>query len=306
MTNRRIDPSALKTAAAGAKPPPAGRLLAAVEYVADQAAAEQLILFGSAARGDFGERSDFDFLVVRPANGTPVESRERWTQPKTGDGIDVLFVDAATLEKRRWTAGKVHCTALAEGTTVFTETGVKRVRTARDAGEQVADMVKKGRYEPSEAKVFLRHAKSCLKLAEAAAAPEDDTPEVACKMLQESAERALKALIIARGSPFAFSHDLRELWNRATELGERIEVEKNHDLLNEMSLYGSDKGYGTPSGRDPKTLITMFKPIAARLAAHAERRVPELITEWERSRSTTGRSSATAGGSSLTRRADCG
>lgn len=236
----QIETDALIAASVGPNRPPPDRLRAVAEHVAENTGAEQLILFGSAARGGFTEHSDFDFLVVRPANGTRIDSREKWTQPETGDEIDVLCVDAATLEEHRWSAGKVHCSILLNGATI----GTTR---------------KQGRYA------------------------------VTCKLPGESAERLLKALAIAQGEPVVFTHDLREIWERIEARGENIEAEKNDRLLNEVSLYGSDRGCGTPSGEDPKRLVEMFKPIVNDLMAHAKRRVPELAAEH-------GRPSAREGG----------
>ena len=140
----------------------------------DRTRPDQLILFGSAARGEFRERSDFDFLVVRSAaNGDePPERPARWEHPDTGDEIDVLFAAADLLEERRWTAGTVHCAVLAEGATVFCDDNGNTVKTARDAGEEAAEMARQGKYEPWQAEEFTREARLYMRHADTAAEEE--------------------------------------------------------------------------------------------------------------------------------------
>ena len=174
----------------------------------DQVRPRQLILFGSAARGDFSERSsDFDFLVVLPPDeGQPrrPNDQHRWECPGTGDEIDVLFAVPDLLENRRWNAGTVHCSALTEGITVFAAPGAERIETARDAGTEVMEMVRKGRYGREKAPVFVVEARKYLSRADYSI--KNEFAAGACKDLQGSAERALKSLIIANGSPFAYIH----------------------------------------------------------------------------------------------------
>ena len=128
--NPRIDEAALLAArAAGPNPPPLDRLKAAAEYAIERTGAPQLILFGSAARGEFTPESDFDFLAVAPlklpgAAGKP----ERLEHPTTGDDIHVLLADIATIEAKRWIVGTVFCEAMSQGCTVGTIRTAGRVK----------------------------------------------------------------------------------------------------------------------------------------------------------------------------------
>lgn len=252
----RIDQAALDAASAGPNPPPAGRLRAAADYVMDRTRPDQLILFGSAARGEFRERSDFDFLVVRSsANGDePPERPARWEHPDTGDEIDVLFADADLLEERRWTAGTVHCAILAEGATVFCDDNGNTVKTARDAGEEAAEMARQGKYEPWQAEEFTREARLYMRHADTAA--EEEAWGNACRQLQESAERSLEALVIARGSPFSYIHDR---------------------VLQAVSTYAGRARYGSQYQENPEELYKAFRPTAEDLLQTASTRVPELL-----------------------------
>ena len=284
----RIDQAALDAAAAGANPPPADRLRAAAEYVMNRTKPGQLILFGSAVRGEFGNRSDFDFLVVRPktADRRTVERPSRWEHPETGDEIDVLFADADLLERHRWAAGTVYCSVLAEGATVFVATAGGAVKTLRDAGEKAEDMAKQGKYEPHQAAEFARDARLHLSYADIAEAEAAWGP--ACKQLQESAERSLKALIITKGSPFSYIHDLGGIWDEAEKLGETVAAARDDRVLRAVSTYSGRAGYGSQYQGNAEELYKEFRPTAENLLNNAQARVPALLAEHERKRGGTG------------------
>lgn len=276
----QIEQSVLDAAAAGPSPPPPARLRAAAEFVVDRTRPDQLILFGSSARGEFTERSDFDFLVVlRPDEEQPPfpENHRRWECPATGDEVDVLFADGTLLENRRWTAGTVHCSALTEGVTVFAAPGAAKVETARDAGAEVAEMVRTGRYKPEKAAVFVSEARDKLSVADDAARRNAWT--TGCELLQQSAERALKALIIANRSPFAYIHDLRKLWDAAEELGERIEAQRNNQALDKITAYAGWRGYDSPAAQESAEAFKSFRQAAGSIVDYAERRVRVLAPD---------------------------
>lgn len=275
----RIDENALAAVSNGPNPPPTARLRAAVEFVRDRTRADQIILFGSAARAEFGAESDFDFAAVVPPGRQPTwpGNQHRWRCPQTGDQIDVLFADREQLEKRRWTPGTVHCSVLAEGVTVFTVSGTAGIETARDAGEGMPEMVQTSTYTPEKAKTLVDDARGYLHLADAAT--NIGRPGPACKMLQESAERALKALIVANRSRFAHTHELAELWDRAEELDGRIGARRDDDLLNTISGYAGDLGYDSPKADESAETFNAFREIAENLLTHTERRVRDLVPD---------------------------
>lgn len=285
--NPRIDEAALLAAgAAGPNPPPADRLRAAAEYVLSRTAADQIILFGSAARGEFKAQSDFDFLVVRPA-GRPIRSAERadrWTHPETGDSIDVLFENADVASERRWAAGTVHGAIFAEGATVFAAAGYPLVKTVRDDGMKSEDMVKKGLYKRHEAPKMLEEA--ALYMLHADTAERHEAWGNGCTQLQKSAERSLKCVIVANGSPFSYIHPLGPLWDETEKADGKIPVERDDAALEEISQYAGHKGYHDESRDDPEALYRKFRPIAEGLLKHAQARVPALMAEHEQRRRT--------------------
>jgi uncharacterized protein len=93
----------------------AGRVL-----IAAAPAPARVILFGSHARGDADEGSDFDFLVIEP------EAKDRLAEAVRlgralgdfGAPVDVVVMDAALAERRSKVRGTMVDRALREGRVV--------------------------------------------------------------------------------------------------------------------------------------------------------------------------------------------
>lgn len=77
----------------------------------------KVILFGSRARGDANERSDFDFLVIEDAveNRLAEEVRLRRALRGFGAPVDVIVLDAALAGRRAKVPGTMVHRALREG-----------------------------------------------------------------------------------------------------------------------------------------------------------------------------------------------
>jgi len=97
-----------------------GTLDEIIRRVVDVAEPERVILFGSAARGDAGPRSDVDLLVV-------AEGGDRWDLAAmvyerlagVGVPVDAILVTPADLERYKDSLGLVYRPALAEGRIVY-------------------------------------------------------------------------------------------------------------------------------------------------------------------------------------------
>ena len=172
--------------------PDEARIRAAAAMLVGRLRPDQLILHGSAARGEMTEHSDLDFLSVRTGYPEPnrAPTQHRWHCAETGDVVDVLLVSREQLEKNRLAGGTVHAAALTEGRTVFASPGV----------EPVTHPVRTTLFAPDNAGYHLKLAGAFLRSADVAA---EGAPEAGCRNLQESAERSLKALVIASGRPVA-------------------------------------------------------------------------------------------------------
>jgi predicted nucleotidyltransferase len=80
---------------------------------------EEIILFGSAARGEMSEASDVDFVAIFPAKaGARVGSKQFHKNRKNFWPVDVLFVDREHFESRSQLGG-VFFVAREEGKILF-------------------------------------------------------------------------------------------------------------------------------------------------------------------------------------------
>ena len=286
-TERMTLTETLTAASAGPHPPPIARLRAAAEYVIDRARPDQVILFGSASRGEFDAGSDFDFLVVRrpAADARPTDSA-RWTHPETGDEMDVLFESPDLARERRWRLGTPHSVIFAEGATVHAAPGATPIRTLRDEGRTRADMTSpKSKWDPSVADELIADARQYLRHADTDA--EDERWGMACKQAQESAERSIKSIIVASDKEFSEIHDLGELWKSACDADRELPFERDNRSLTAITRYAGGFGYATHlQQEDPEDLFRDFRPTAEALLVYAEKRVRARLAEYERTRKT--------------------
>lgn len=104
------------------------RLQAIVETIVQVAQPEQVILFGSRAKGTAYEESDYDFLVVmRDVQNEREVSRRIYRallERRAGAAVDVVVVDAATLERHRESPFYIYHQALREGRVFYDHGGV--------------------------------------------------------------------------------------------------------------------------------------------------------------------------------------
>ena len=251
----------------------------------DRLRPDQLILHGSAARGEMTERSDLDFLSIRAGHPEPSRNptQHRWYCAETGDVVDVLLVSREQLENNRLAGGTVYAAALTEGRTVFASPGIKPVALHPEAPEAESMAHRKNvrttLFAPDNATYDLKLAGAFLRSADVAA---EEAPEAGCRNLQESAERSLKALVIARGRPVEHTHNLRDLWDRAEAvLGERISAEAGGNLLDLLTLYAGRYSHAPAMHHDPAELYGRARTVVGDLHDYAARRVPPLAAAAE-------------------------
>ncbi len=81
----------------------------------------QIILFGSAARGDLDANSDIDFLVVMPDGTHKRQTAHLLYKKIRGVGIpfDILVATPSLLTKHKDNAGLIYKTILSEGKQVY-------------------------------------------------------------------------------------------------------------------------------------------------------------------------------------------
>ncbi len=85
---------------------------------------------------------------------------------------------------------------------------------------------------PGKLHDWLAHARSDLSLAKLAQGNEDIIPEQVCFHTQQAAEKALKAVLVARKVAFPYAHDLNVLFRVALDAG----IEVPEEVLEAESL----------------------------------------------------------------------
>lgn len=82
---------------------------------------EQIILFGSYARGDFGPDSDLDLLVIEKDVDAPRRESVRLRRALRGllVPIDVIVATPEQIERHRNTIGLIYRPALQEGRVLY-------------------------------------------------------------------------------------------------------------------------------------------------------------------------------------------
>lgn len=262
------------------------RLLRAVELVVERLQPDQLILHGSAARGELTAWSDIDFIAVRadavPCGEAPNRRRDtehhRWTCEGTDDVVDVLVADRERIESKRRMNGTVYAAALLEGRTVFVKHGVEPVRTNAEREEDgPVTALKRQTLSRAEAAKVISQAREALGAAEKTA---DDVPFQACKTLHEAAELSLKALLIVQGRPVRYTHDLADLWDEVEAGGaDRVAEERDDGELQKLLKYATEWKYDRPDDLLPDEDCPALRRLAEDVFSHAERRVREVSTD---------------------------
>ena len=222
--------------------------------------AEQVILFGSRARGDARPGSDIDLLVLTGPDGSPPDPRQwgieeldedsRIGRLAGGRPVHVVLMTRANAEAARSRPGRVGASALEDGITVYTDKLHEPVKTGPEYWlTRDGKMVKKTLFDPEDWKDFSQNAEWFLTHA---LNPPDQPPNMKCVQLQHAAEHALKGLLTAAGRRIPHKHDLNALWTTTEEAGIRIDAPRDEDALEELSKYGGDLQYGgTYRGKNP-------------------------------------------------------
>lgn len=270
-----LAPSADATRRTRAGAPSPDRLHAALTLVVEKLQPDQIILFGSAARNEMSESSDIDLLVIKGGGENRFPTRhDRWECPGSGDKLDVVVMDRTTAERHRLSASHIQGAALEEGRTVYVREGITPAATGPTYTWNGTRMVKTTRFEPDHSDELLEQAERKWETANREKHPVDK-----CEYLQQSMERALKALITADGRRAEHTHELDKLWKQAEANGERIGATRNPAQLGKLSRYAGAWRYAVPPDEEPATTWSENRVTGEDLLNHARRRVPQLIEE---------------------------
>ena len=259
----------------GARTPADGEeLRRAIEGVVAGLAPDQVILFGSAARGDLTERSDLDLLVIKEADGADEERRSPLSLTDVARDVDILVSTRTAAEAARDYAGDVRGDAVETGITVYTREGFDAIRT----GPTYLDdrkVVRRTLFRPDHAPEFLDRAERKWRIANSPQLHPADR----CENLQAAMEQALKGLSVAQGRRIVHRHDLNAIWDDAEEDGEQIAATRNKTDLDNLTRYAGIYQYWNPRPGMPEKTWNATKDTGKDVLEHARKRIPVLVRE---------------------------
>ena len=188
---------------------------------------EQVVLFGSRARGDARPDSDVDLLIVESEPFGPGRSRHAETVrldralPETPVGRDLLVYSRDEIERWRGSRNHVAARALREGRVLYAKDrgadGARgRYARASAAAGRPARVRDSGpvRSDVDQARLLLDMADGDVGVLRLAGDPEKITDEVFGFHAQQAAEKCFKAWIALLGGEYPLTHDLGRLLDR--------------------------------------------------------------------------------------------
>lgn len=97
------------------------KIYSIVNQIVNIASPRKVILFGSAARGEWGQDSDLDFLVVLPDGASMRQTAKSIYMNVESEGIpfDVIVITEARFENNKDNIGLIYKTAIEEGKTLY-------------------------------------------------------------------------------------------------------------------------------------------------------------------------------------------
>lgn len=181
-----------------------GVLAEAVRRLVETLDPERIYLFGSRARGDATEDSDYDLLVVVRMGDTPLRDQERAAYGALADlrmPKDILIQTSVAFERNLPVVGSLPAAVEREGCLLYGERPARRVWDPMEVEEQKANLT---RDWLTRAKHDLRGADRLLALAE-------PLPDVALYHFQQAYEKALKGFLSWHDWPLQKTHLLPAL-----------------------------------------------------------------------------------------------
>lgn len=185
-----------------------------IRTIVDEVEPEQVILFGSRARGDARPDSDIDLLIIESEpfgdgrSSHAEEVRIGRALPATRIARDILVYSRDEIERWRGSLNHVAARALREGRVVYTRgwgvpSPASRPCSVRDGDEPQPDV--------EQARLLLDMADGDLGALRVMRNPADVTDEIFGFHVQQAAEKCFKAWIAMLGEEYPLTHDLGKL-----------------------------------------------------------------------------------------------
>ena len=190
-----------------------------VERVVEIAQPQKVILFGSAARGDMGPRSDIDLLIIKDgARAGDLMNLIYSHISGSGVPVDIIVASTATIERYKNSHALVYKPALREGKVMYESQSESDAR--QDLLEDPPENWPPGRYPPDDPREWIGRANGNLAIANAYIP--GSYLEDLCFNAQQAAEKAIKARLISLDVEFPYTHKIKELLDCLEAAGDAI------------------------------------------------------------------------------------
>ena len=248
-----------------------------IRSIVDEVDPEQVILFGSRARGDARPDSDVDLLIIESQPFGPDRSRHEEEArigralPATPVDRDILVYSRDEIERWRGSLNYVAARALREGRVVYTrDWGVpsptSRPCSVRDGDERQPDV--------DQARLLLDMADGDLGAVRAMCDRAEFTDEIFGFHVQQAAEKCLKAWIAMLGEEYPLTHDLGELINAIRRRDATVSEPRHLTAFNSFAVKYR-------YARFPENAGPIDRPAAIRQVDALMRRVRRLLPAEE-------------------------
>ena len=217
--------------------------LAVGRFVLEETGAEDVILFGSRARGCYRDDSDIDLLLIHSGpksheframvkDGAQLKAKSIYRIPVE---IDLIWFTPSEFDQMRHSHNHVTAIASEEGINIEGESA--NIRHSNDEGDYS--------YEWTLTNQRCRHARAHLRSMRRSM-DDQEIDIIVGQHAQQSLEHAMKALISASGHRYRRLHDLVALESDMRDADSSFDYSLESPLR-ELNEYGGSERYHEPS-----------------------------------------------------------